>query len=156
MEHGSVARKKPSPPKLATELQALNQRLPEDLFLPSLRDRPPRVHGYAFRFFLVLPLYTAEGRRVFTQDHLGRLHSLFDTRFGGCLAASSRSAAPFFGEYLPEGERPVRDYHTITIVYANPIEPSDRFFHELKAILRKAPLIEQEEILIERSEVYLV
>ena len=32
----------------------------------------------------------------------------------------------------------------------------DRFFLELKSILKKAPLVEQEEILIERSEVYLV
>jgi hypothetical protein len=50
----------------------------------------------------------------------------------------------------------VRDYHTIIIVYANPIEPSDRFFHELKSLLKRAPLIAQDEILLERSEVYLV
>jgi hypothetical protein len=137
-------------------LHALNQLIAEDLSLPSLRDRPPRVQGYAFRFFLVLPLYSAEGKKVFTDEHLSHLHLLFDTRFGGCLAASSRSGAPFFGEHLPEGTRPVRDYHTVLIVYANPIEPSDRFFQELKAILKKAPLIEQDEILIERSEVYLV
>jgi len=54
------------------------------------------------------------------------------------------------------GSTPVRDYHTVMIVYANPIEPSDRFFQELKSILRKAPLVEQDEILIERTEVYLV
>jgi hypothetical protein len=137
-------------------LQALNQRIPEELSLPSLRDRPARVRGHAFRFFLVLPLYSAEGDRVFTEEHLSHLHFLFDTRFGGCLVASSRSGAPFFGEYLPVGNQPVRDYHTIQIVYANPIEASDRFFHELKPILKKAPLIEQEEILIERAEVYLI
>jgi hypothetical protein len=72
------------------------------------------------------------------------------------LAASARSAAPFFGEYQPEGSQPVRDYHTVILVYANPVEPSDRFFRELKTILKKAPLIEQDEILIERAEVYLV
>ena len=72
------------------------------------------------------------------------------------MASSSRSGAPFFGEYRPEGTEPVRDYHTVLIVYANPIEPSDRFFQELKPILRKAPLIAQDEILIERSEVFLV
>jgi hypothetical protein len=137
-------------------LQALNQLVPEDLFLPSLRDRPPRVQGHAFRFFLVLPLYTAEGKSVFTEEHRGDLHFLFNSRFGGCLVSSSRSGAPFFGEYLPTGTKPVRDYHTIVIVYASPIEPSDRFFQELKSILRKAPLVEQDEILIERSEVYLI
>lgn len=156
MEQGSVARKKPSPSSLPAALRTLNQQVPEDLFLPSLRDRPPRVQGYAYRFFLVLPLYTAEGNRIFTEEHLGHLLLLFDTRFGGCLASSSRSGAPFFGEYLPVGNKPVRDYHTVILVYANPIEPSDRFFQELKPILKRAPLIEQEEILIERSEVFLV
>jgi hypothetical protein len=136
--------------------QALNERVPEDLFLPSLRDRPPRVQGHAFRFFLVLPLYCAEGKPVFTNEHLSHLISLFDVRFGGCLASSTRSAAPFFGEYQPEGGQPVRDYHTVLLVYANPVEPTNRFFRELKAILKKAPLIEQDEILIERAEVYLV
>jgi hypothetical protein len=104
----------------------------------------------------VLPLYSAEGQPIYTDQHLGHLDRLFDIRFGGCLVASSRSGAPFFGEYLPEGTDPVRDYHTVLIVYANPIEPSDRFFQELKPILKKAPLIEQDEILIERSEVFLV
>lgn len=137
-------------------LQALSERVPEDLFLPSLRGDPPSLQGYAYRFFLVLPLLSAEGRRVFTDDHLSALYSLFNARFGGCLGSSSRSGAPFFGEYSPEGAHSVRDYHTVVIIYANPIEPSDRFFHNLKSILRKAPLIEQEEILIERSEVHLV
>jgi hypothetical protein len=41
--------------------------------------------------------------------------------------------------------KPVRDYHTIVIVYANPIDPSDRFFQELKAILKRASLVEQDE-----------
>jgi hypothetical protein len=156
MEHGSVARRKPGPPDLRVQLQSLNRLVPEELSLPSLRERPPGVRGHAFRFFLVLPLYSAAGERVFTNEHLSQLYLLFDTRFGGCLVTSSRSGAPFFGEYLPEGDHPVRDYHTIIIVYANPVEASDRFFQELKSILKKAPLIEQDEILIERSEVYLV
>jgi hypothetical protein len=156
MEQGSVARRKPSSSTLTATLQVLSQRVSQDLFLPSLREYPARVHGHAFRFFLVLPLYAAEGNPVFTEEHLRDLYSLFDTRFGGCLMSSSRSGAPYFGEYLPEGTEPVRDYHTAVIVYANPIEASDRFFHELKTILKTAPLIRQDEILIERTEVYLV
>jgi hypothetical protein len=93
---------------------------------------------------------------VFTDEHLSHLFMLFNGRFGGCLASSSRSGAPFFGEYLPEGTTPVRDYHTVVIVYANPIDASDHFFQGLKSILREAPLIAQDEILIERSEVYLL
>jgi hypothetical protein len=61
-----------------------------------------------------------------------------------------------FSENTCRRTEPVRDYHTIIIVYANPIEPSDRFFHDLKLILKRAPLIAQDEILLERSEVYLV
>ena len=40
MEQGSVARRKPSQSNLLADLQTLNQLVPEDLFLPSLRDRP--------------------------------------------------------------------------------------------------------------------
>jgi hypothetical protein len=92
----------------------------------------------------------------FSRMHLSQLYSFFDTRFGGCSAPSSRSGAPFFGEYQPDGSAPVRDYHTYVTIYANPIEASDRLFQDLKEILRNAPLIPQDEILIERSEVYLV
>jgi hypothetical protein len=151
-----VAKKSRSASDLTVDLHALDASITDDLFLPSLRERPARVHGYAFRFFLVLPLFCAKGARVFTDTHLVQLFLSFNARFGGCLASSSRSGAPFFGEYLPEGTKPVRDYHTVIIVYANPIEASDRFFQALKSILKKAPLIEQDEILIERSEVYLV
>jgi hypothetical protein len=151
-----VARSQSSPDRLRNKLAALARLFPEDLALPSFREQPARVQGRAYRFFLVLPLYSAEGRPVFTDQHLGHLDLLFDSRFGGCLVASSRSGAPFFGEYLPEGTAPVRDYHTILIVYANPTEASDRFFQELKPILKQAPLIAQDEILMERSEVFLV
>ena len=94
---------------------------------PAAR-RASAVRGHAYRFFLVVPLYTADGQTVFTREHLGQLHRAFDKRFGGSLSASSRSGARYFGDYLSEGTEPVRDYHTIIIVYANPTEPSDRFF----------------------------
>ena len=138
------------------DLRVLNALVPEDLFLPSLRGDPARVQGYAYRFYLVLPLLSGEGLPVFTSELTARLFFEFTRRFGGSLANSSRSGAPLVGEYLPEGTVPIRDYHTGVTVYANPIEPSDRFFRELKPILRRAPLIPQDEILIERSEVYLV
>src|SRR5262249_11012551 len=150
-EPGSVGKRRARSANLAADLQALSQAVRDDLSLPSLRDRPARVQGYAFRFFLVLPLLSAEGSRVFTDEHLSHLFKLFNARFGGCLASSSRSGAPYFGEYLPEGTEPVRDYHTVIIVYGNPIESSDRFFQQLKAILRTAPLTQQDEILIERT-----
>jgi hypothetical protein len=151
-----VAKRKRSLSQFDADLRRLDALVPQDLFLPSLREQPARVQGYAFRFFLVLPLFSGEGKPVFTKDHITRLLMEFNHRFGGSLAAASLSGAPFFGEYLPEGSIPVRDHHTVLYVYASPIEPSDRFFRELKPILRHAPLIPQDEILIERSEVYLV
>lgn len=100
-----MARKKTSSLDLETEFQVLDQRVSEDLAVPSLREHPPRVQSYAYRFFLVLPLYTGDGKTVFTGEHLGQLHLLFNARCGGWLASSSRSGAPHFGEYLPEGAR---------------------------------------------------
>jgi hypothetical protein len=151
-----VASKNRSLARFDSELRGLDSLVHQDLFLASLREKPARVHGYAFRYFLVLPLFAADGKPVFTKDHVSRLVLEFDRRFGGSLAAASLSGAPFFGEYLPEGDIPVRDHHTVIYVYANPIEASDTYFQELKAILRRAPLIPQDEILIERSEVFLV
>lgn len=151
-----MGRKNRNLARLAAELRILNGQVPEDLFLPSLRADPPRVQGYAYKFSLTLPLFAADGNRVFLEEHLAQLHLFFDQRFGGCSGSSSRSGPPFFGEYLPEGVEPVRDFNTVTFVYANPIDASDRFFRELKPILRRAPLIRQDEILIERLEVYLV
>jgi hypothetical protein len=142
--------------RLEAGLRSLDAAAPEDLFLPSLRENPRRMRGHAFRFYLVLPMYSSEGNPVFMYEHLEHLYTFFDRRFGGCSAPSSRSGAPFFGEYQPEGDAPIRDYHTMITVYANPIEASDRFFRDLKDILRTAPLIAQDEILIERTEVYLV
>ena len=151
-----MAKRNRSVSRLEAALRLLDKSAPEDLFLPSLRENPPRMHGHAFRFYVVLPMYSSEGKPVFTYDQLEHLYTFFDLRFGGCTAPSSRSGAPFFGEYQPEGSAPIRDYHTHITIYATPIEPSDRFFRELKEILRRAPLIPQDEILIERSEVVLV
>jgi hypothetical protein len=41
-------------------------------------------------------------------------------------------------------------------IFPSPQSVTVSFFQELKSILRKAPLIEQDEILIARSEVYLI
>ena len=82
-----------------------------------------RVQGYAYRFFLLLPLLSGEGMPVFTNELTARLLLGFTTRFGGCLASASRSGAPFFGEYQPEGT-PLRDYHTGVTIYADPSSPA--------------------------------
>jgi hypothetical protein len=90
-----VARKKPGPSRLAVAYQACNELVPEDHSLPSLRERPPRVQGHAFRFFLVLPLYCAEGKPVFTAEHFSHLFPLFNARFGGVFGGLRALRGPF-------------------------------------------------------------
>src|SRR6266849_2265845 len=114
MERRNVPRRYRSPARLAADLRTLSEKITDDLFVPSLRHAPPRLHGYAFKFSLTLPLFASDGNRVFSEQHLSLLHVLFDQRFGGCSGTSSRSGPPYFGEYLPHGDRPVRDFHTIT------------------------------------------
>ena len=70
--------------RFAADLRHLNVEIREDLHLPSLRENSPRVQGYAFKFALTLPLFDADGNRVFVEEQLAYLHLFFDRRFGGC------------------------------------------------------------------------
>ena len=59
----------------------------------------------------------------------------------------------FMGAASTEAEK---DYVTTIQIFANPIEPINRFFTRLKQILRTAGIIEQQEILIARFDCWLV
>jgi hypothetical protein len=108
-------------------------------------------------FRLVLPLFNAEGRRVFTDPLLDELFQVLDDRFGGCMVASSSSAPPLWGLWHPPQENQVeKDYLTIAEVLTNPIDGANRFFAGLKPILKTAGHIEQQEILIARLECRLL
>lgn len=129
----------------------------EELRLPSLAQDPPRLEGYAYRFKIVLPLLSATGEPVFTDDHLLLLHELFDERFGGSLASTGTAQPAWYGSYRPEPEaETITDYHCVMYVYTRQIEAADRFFQLLKSWLKTAGLQEQDEILIERAPVWLV
>jgi hypothetical protein len=129
----------------------------EDLRVPSLALDPPRLQGHAFRFTIVLPLLSQTGEVVYTSDHLRRLVEALDRRCGGILASSSLSHPTWYGSYVPEpGAEPVKDYHTILYIYTRQTDAADRFFQLLKTILKTAGLQEQEEILVERTPVWLV
>ncbi len=127
----------------------------QDLRVPSLNNSPPRLEGFAYRFAIVFPLLSETGEEVFSQYHLYPLLDLFNRRFGGCLASSSLAYPSWFGSYLSSPEvRPVKDYHTLIYVYTKQVDAADRFFQLLKVILKRAGF--QDEILIERSPVWLV
>lgn len=129
----------------------------EDLRLPTLALDPPRLEGYVYRFKIVLPLLSATGEAVFTEDHLVLLYDLFDERFGGMLASTSTAQPAWYGSYRPEPDaETVKDHHCILYVYTRQIDAADHFFQLLKSWLKTAGLQEQDEILIERTPVWLV
>jgi hypothetical protein len=129
----------------------------EDLRLPSLLHDPPRVEGYAYRFKIILPLLSAMGEPVYTEEHLLHLLELFNDRCGGSLASSGLTHPAWYGSYRPApGAATVKDYHCVIYVYTRPTEAADRFYQLLKALLKKGGLQEQDEILMERAPLWLV
>jgi hypothetical protein len=129
----------------------------EDLRVPSLLLHPPRLEGYAYRYKIVLPLLSASGEEVFTEEHLLALFDMFERRCGGSLASSGVAHPAWYGSYRPDpGAAPVKDYHTVIYVYTRPIDAADRFFQLLKSMLKIAGFQEQEEILMERAPMWLV
>jgi hypothetical protein len=137
------------------QLGALSRSVPDDLRLSSLQES--RLEGFAYHFRIVLPLLSAQGKRVFTDQILRELFNVLDERFGGCMVASSSSAPPLWGLWHPPQEAEAeKDYLTTVEVLANPIEPTNRFFAGLKPLLKTAGHIEQQEILISRTDCWLM
>jgi hypothetical protein len=150
-----MAKKKTPADMFRERLDGLSDAIPEDLRLPSLVDN--RLEGYAYLFRLVLPLFNAQGKRIFTDPILDELFDVLDNRFGGCLVASSSSAPPLWGLWHPpQQSQAEKDYLTTAEVLANPIEPANRFIAGLKPILKTAGHIEQQELLISRIECRLM
>src|SRR5207248_4044182 len=107
----NMATRKAPADKFRDRLDGLSHAIPEDLRLPSLEEN--RLEGYAYLFRLVLPLLNAKGKRVFTDLILDELFQVLDSRFGGCLVASSSSAPPLWGLWHPAQERQAEnDYLT--------------------------------------------
>src|SRR6266699_3826343 len=87
--------KKTPADRFRERLDYLSNAIPEDLRLPSLEEN--RLEGYAYLFRLVRPLLNTKGKRVFTDPILDELFAVLDSRFGGCMVASSSSAPPLWG-----------------------------------------------------------
>ncbi len=150
-----MAKKRTPAESFRERLNGLSVSIPDDLRLPSLEEN--RLEGYAYLFRLVLPLLNANGKRVFTDSILEELFQVLDNRFGGCMVASSSSAPPLWGLWHPPQESLAeKDYLTTAEVLANPIEAANRFFSGLKPILKTAGHIEQQELLISRTECRLI
>ncbi len=143
------------------DLSVLERLPPESLQLPSLERHV--LEGPAYRYTITLPLFSADGKEVFSKVlHVGPLIALLSRRFGGYTRTSTTPHAPLEGGWLPNAATaPVVDRNIWIQVYSR-IEaggtenPGDLFFGYLKTILKKAAFIEQEEILIERAHIELI
>jgi hypothetical protein len=135
-------------------LEDLSRSIPEDLRLPSLAEK--RLAGLAYGIVIVLPLLDSHGKSVFPDAFIDRLYFILDNRFGGCLVSSSSSSPPFWGLWHPNPgpSDPIKDYVTTVQVFANPIDPTNKFFVKLKEILKEAG--NQDEILISRTDCRLL
>jgi hypothetical protein len=150
-----MATRKTPADQFREKLSGLSDAIADDLRLPSLEEH--RLEGYAYLFRIVLPLLNAKGKRVFTDAILDELFQVLDRRFGGCMVASSSSAPPLWGLWHPPQEdQAEKDYLASAEVLANPIEAANRFFTDLKRLLKNAGHVPQEEILIARLECRLM
>jgi hypothetical protein len=151
----TVAKKRTTFETFRQRLEKLSASIPEDLRLPSVAAN--RLEGFAYQFRIVLPLVNAKGNRVFTDSILAELFAILATRVGGCMVTSSSSAPPLWGLWHPpQRSETEKDYLTTAEVLANPIEATNRFFTGLKPLLKTAGHIEQQEILISRTDCWLV
>lgn len=144
-----MARKKHSGTERLRELlEILKSEPPGDL--------RPRLHGYAYRFTLYLPLL-AEGKPVFTDEQRDLLAYLFYARFAGFSATSVEGSPPWFGSWLPPGaQRPVIDRHQLFVVYTPQVEEAKTFFRHLKSILELKDVARQDVVLVEHTVVWLM
>lgn len=152
-----MAKRKNDVSRFRSELAAISQLFAENLHLPSLHEN--RLQGFAHLFIIVLPQLSSEGTPVFTDPILAELLLFLDDRFGGCMVPSSTAHPPYWGLWHPKRdavEEPEKDYLTTVQVLANPIDAATRFFQQLKQILKTAGNIEQQEILISRTDCWLI
>ncbi len=114
-----MAKKKTPADRFREKLDGLNDAIPEDLRLPSLEEN--RLEGYAYLFRLVLPLFNAKGKLVFTDPILDELYQVLDDCFAGCMVASSSSAPPLWGLWHPPQQSQAdKDYLTTIIASGFP------------------------------------
>jgi hypothetical protein len=144
-----VERKNHDPAERLNELLAVLRTHPPG-------DLRPKLHGFAYRFTLYLPLLS-EGNAVFTERQRDVLAGLFHARFEGYSATTIDGSQPWYGSWLPAGaQRPVIDRHQLFVVYTPQVEEAKTFFRHLKSILELKEVAGQEVVLVEHVAVWLM
>jgi hypothetical protein len=112
--------------------------------------------GYAYRFAIFLPLLS-EGKGVFTDVQRALLADLFHDCFAGFSETTGEGSPPWHGSWLPPvAERPIVDRHTLIVLYTPQTEDAKDFFRQLRWILERKEVANQEVVLIEHTAVWLV
>jgi hypothetical protein len=116
----------------------------------------PPLGGFVYRFTIFLPLLS-EGKEVFTQQHKYFLADLFHDCMRGFTETASEGHPPWYGSWAPPGgAHPVIDRHTLMVVYTPQTEEAKDFFRQLRWILERKQVANQEVVLIEHTTAWLV
>jgi hypothetical protein len=116
----------------------------------------PPLDGFVYRFTIYLPLLS-QGKEVFSQEQRYLLNDLFHECFAGFTETSSEGHPPWYGSWAPPGAaRPIIDRHTLMVLYTPQIEEAKDFFRQLRWILERKHVANQEVVLIEHTTAWLV
>jgi hypothetical protein len=143
-----MARSRAKEPSLEEMLQPLKT---------SFRGRlAPPLGGFVYRFTLFLPILS-EGHAVFSDYQRELLADLFHVCMRGFTETASESNPPWYGSWAPPGSvRPVIDCHTLMVVYTPQINTAKEFFSQLRWILERKHVANQDVVLIEHTTAWLV
>jgi hypothetical protein len=116
----------------------------------------PPLQGYVYRFTIYLPLLS-EGKEVFSNQMQILLADLFLVCCGGFSETSREGHPPWCGSWVPPGAaQPVIDRHTLTVFYTPQVEEAKDFFRQLRWILERKEVANQDVVLIEHTTAWLV
>jgi hypothetical protein len=128
-----------------------------DTLKSTFRGRlAPPLGGFVYRFTIFLPLLS-DGKEEFSRQQRYLLTDLFHDCMNGFTETTSEGHPPWYGSWAAPGAvRPVIDRHTLMVVYTPQTEEAKEFFRQLRWILERKHVADQEVVLIEHTTAWLV
>ena len=116
----------------------------------------PPLGGFVYRFTIFLPLLS-EGKVIFTKRQQYLLANLFHDCMWGFTETAAEGYPPWYGSWAPSGgAQPVIDRHTLMVVYTPQTDDAKEFFRQLRWILERKHVANQDVVLIEHTTAWLV
>jgi hypothetical protein len=85
------------------------------------------------------------------------LANLFHACLGGYTETAAEGHPPLYGSWLPPGAaHPIVDRHIQLVLYTAQVEEAKDFFRQLRWILERKHVANQEVVLIEHTTAWLV